>query len=228
MTNFIFSFFTITVKIWVVSKLILIFVQQIRGCIAFSILIRYYHLNCNDLYIKVRSSYINEIVYLIINYNQLIFFVLIKMFEIRQNLIEMSQKRNKLQKCEKFCVIFRLEGVTKRRAWNSGFAKSRRRGWFSVSTGRNVAYPCPYQDKPSAKRRRWLNRSHPLEGVTYHPHWTNRTCEKEREIRVCVGPARITHFFKYQHEERSLYRCLVARQIILNKFLSLVRYIVHA
>lgn len=77
-------------------------------------------------------------------------------------------------------VIFRLEGVTKCLVWNCGFAKSPRRGWFSISTGRSSA-SLSLLDKPSAKRRRWLNRLHPPEGVTYHPHWTNRTCEKERD-----------------------------------------------
>lgn len=49
-----------------------------------------------------------------------------------------------------------------RRAWPSGipgFAKSARRGWFSVSTGRITGACLSLPDKPAAKRRRWLNRS---------------------------------------------------------------------
>lgn len=73
-----------------------------------------------------------------------------------------------------------MEGVTKRVASNLRICKISAKGLVLVSTGRSGA-SLSLLDKPAAKRRRWLNRSHPPEGVTYHPHWTNRTCEKERE-----------------------------------------------
>lgn len=78
-----------------------------------------------------------------------------------------------------------------RRAWPSGipgFAKSARRGWFSVSTGRITGACLSLPDKPAAKRRRWLNRSRgcDLSSPLDQPDVWKRERERERDAGSCA------------------------------------------
>lgn len=117
-----------------------------------------------------------------------------------------------------------------RRAWPSGipgFAKSARRGWFSVSTGRITGACLSLPDKPAAKRRRWLNRSRgcDLSSPLDQPDVWKRERERERDAGSCAdNPFSSPSFFPYNLSSPQGKKFWIAAPRRIHRWLSNNRY----